>query len=771
MRPSLDLFFFYFNDKYLKKFKLSFLKKKENIDEKNKVTFSIPDIVFKHGKDKATIHISLFDKDDNSESYKFHVYYGKNSAYIQIDSFSNNVYELIFWNLNAIKISELGKEFTELDDLGNRDRKRLTLINFRSRFLKINGNDIDLSNIVFQNSSQSKVPFNQISVLDLEKRLFIVQPIKDKREYDIQFLKDNKEFLLTFESKFNKFFNSSKSDYLINGKELINTFQKIKIHGSLDLNRDNNYLDDIFTQNEFLDLDLFWNYSLCIFFIDNSTEDLYKHGKDVQKLISKIKDIKDNLNKIEILPLYEKARTIYSIFTVFFMKGVLFLNSNEIDNLNLRIFLTDQKEKGSIMDRSYQMYKEFVNSISEDSAIFPYLLNFNSGCGYYNKEEVYTFDLKNLDMIKAHLNQVYPKVIIFCYVENGEEAMTESEFGGIIINDYHLSKSNNNLDYNSSSLKKITEEEKNDLAVGIFLKKIHEASGHKKYALSEEENNSPGKIFNKNKKIVTLKHENDYVPGDNNCEYILRSYNSNGDSGHYLELGYGKYKHKLIISILRDMKDKGNLIYYPRLFTDDGKLLNEYVSLREEIRENGLKFISENKTSIYDEINQMRTVLENNKIQNNKNEILIEDISNTNESNENMLLKKGKRKREKDIRDNNETEDNKTEENKTADYNTQNKNKRYTSNYLKATNNYIKKEESKNENAFNEKEQKSDEKRNPTRMERVNNAIKRVSERFNIKKEFCLKKRNLREILNSLDINDPYFRDVSFLLSYINIKI
>ena len=94
------------------------------------------------------------------------------------------------------------------------------------------------------------------------------------------------------------------------------------------------------------------------------------------------------------------------------MKGNKFLNSNEIDNLNLRIFLTDQKEKDSIMDRSYQMYKEFVNNISEDSAVFPYLLNLNSGCGYYNKEAFYTFDLKNLDMIKAHLNQVYPKVII-----------------------------------------------------------------------------------------------------------------------------------------------------------------------------------------------------------------------------------------------------------------------------------------------------------------------------------------------------------------------
>ena len=411
MCPSLDLLFFHFFDKYeIKKFKLSFRENKENI-EKDKMTFPIPDIVFKHGKDKATVNISLYDGKGTPEDYKFHVYYGKNTAYIQTDCFTKNVYELILMNLNNVKITEFGKEFNEFDNLGNRDRKRLMLINYRNRYIQINDENYDLSNIVFQNSLENEIPFNQISILDLEKRLFIIQPIKDKREYDIQFLKDNKEFLLIFESKFKEFFDSSDSDYSKKGKEIIKTFQKIKNHGSLDLNRYNNYLDNIFEKNKFLNLDLFWNYSLCIFFLDNDTKDLYDNRKDVQKLISKIKEIKNNLNKIEELPLYEKARTIYSIFTVFFMKGNKFLNSNEIDNLNLRIFLTDQKEKDSIMDRSYQMYKKFVNNISEDSAVFPYLLNLNSGCGYYNKEAFYTFDLKNLDMIKAHLNQVYPKVI------------------------------------------------------------------------------------------------------------------------------------------------------------------------------------------------------------------------------------------------------------------------------------------------------------------------------------------------------------------------
>ena len=151
MCPRLDLFFFHFFDKYdIIKFKLSFRENKENI-EKDKMTFPIPDVVFKHGKDKATVTISLYDKDGNPEDYKFHVYYGKNTAYIQTDCFTKNVYELILMNLNNVKITEFGKEFNEFDNLGNRDRKRLTLINYRNRYILINGKNYDLSNIVFQN--------------------------------------------------------------------------------------------------------------------------------------------------------------------------------------------------------------------------------------------------------------------------------------------------------------------------------------------------------------------------------------------------------------------------------------------------------------------------------------------------------------------------------------------------------------------------------------------------------------------------------------------
>ena len=85
----------------------------------------------------------------------------------------------------------------------------------------------------------------------------------------------------------------------------------------------------------------------------------------------------------------------------------------EVENLNMRYIITSKWENNSIIDRSNKFYNKIIDGISENSAIFPYLLNINSGSGYYKHESYYTFDIKNLEMIKSHLRQVYPKVIIF----------------------------------------------------------------------------------------------------------------------------------------------------------------------------------------------------------------------------------------------------------------------------------------------------------------------------------------------------------------------
>ena len=98
MSLSLDLIFFHFISKHIIKFKLSF-QENFNYIKNDKLTFSIPENVFKYGKDKAVIRITLYDDSNKSQNYEFNVYYWKNCAYVQTDSLSKQVYKIILKNL------------------------------------------------------------------------------------------------------------------------------------------------------------------------------------------------------------------------------------------------------------------------------------------------------------------------------------------------------------------------------------------------------------------------------------------------------------------------------------------------------------------------------------------------------------------------------------------------------------------------------------------------------------------------------------------------
>ena len=315
MNPSLKLIFFHIRAHHVKKFKLSFSEKIENI-ENNELTFSIPNIVFKHGKDKATIDINLYDDLDGNQTYKFNIYYGKNYGYVQTDSLSGKVFEIIFQKMKNIKIEQFETEFKELDNLGNRDRERLTLINYTLANISINNKNIILSDIVSQNMIDDNSLFNQISILDFENNKFIVQPIKEKSEYDIDFFIINKDLLITFEKEFKKFLNSNINEYPIIDKNIRDKFGNLINHGSLDLNRDYEYLNEIFNKYSLLNLEIFWNYSLFRFFIDNKKEYLFLHRSFILSFMSNLKKIMKNIKKIKDISLYEKARTVYTLFTV-----------------------------------------------------------------------------------------------------------------------------------------------------------------------------------------------------------------------------------------------------------------------------------------------------------------------------------------------------------------------------------------------------------------------------------------------------------------------
>lgn len=254
MSLTLDLIFLSFSyDKFIRKFKLSFRDEIEII-EKDKITFSIPEYIFRYGKDKEVVDIILYYDNkitQKNQKYKFHVYYGKNKIYIQINELCPFVYEIIFKNILDVKIMKNLFEFNELDDLGNKYRKRLTLINYDSSIITINEKMIILGDIIARNllETETNYAFNQIRIQDLENNKFIIQPIIGQKEYDIKFLEYNKAKLITFESHFNELLKTESSKYKELENNIIDKFKNIKEHGSLNLNRDEDYLNKIFDNN------------------------------------------------------------------------------------------------------------------------------------------------------------------------------------------------------------------------------------------------------------------------------------------------------------------------------------------------------------------------------------------------------------------------------------------------------------------------------------------------------------------------------------------
>ena len=213
------------------------------------------------------------------------------------------------------------------------------------------------------------------------------------------------------------------------------------------------------------------------------------------------------------------------------------------------------------------------------------------------------------------------------------------------------------------------------------------------------------------------------------------------------------------------MKNKGKLIKYPELFTDDGKKLYEYVSFRKQIEDNNISYVSEYDLSIDDEIKLMKNEIENNK----RNKIEILKVQTPDLCEQKMFLNKGKRKREEkeDGNDKNDN-DNDNDNDDIKNDNSEIKKKKYELNYLKPDNN-LENEEKKVNDTYNVKNNELDKVHFISRAERLEKARKNVNERFNINWECCVKT-TLRNILIKLEVTDPIYDDVLVLIQDCYIK-
>ena len=188
MASTIELNFLYFKEKYITKFQLPFSEEKEEI-KSDVYKYDLPNDYFAFNKEKFVFSLTLYSEYDQCE-FKFYVNKGENKAYIGLDAFFRTVYQLIILSKENYQITQAHKKFEKLDSLGNKYRKRLTLINIDSQII-IDREVVQLNNIVKMNYDlgKSTQDFFQISALiEKEKNIselkkqFIVKKLRKKKK-------------------------------------------------------------------------------------------------------------------------------------------------------------------------------------------------------------------------------------------------------------------------------------------------------------------------------------------------------------------------------------------------------------------------------------------------------------------------------------------------------------------------------------------------------------------------------------------------------------
>jgi len=617
---TLELNFFHFHQILILKFNFSFNHTIIDINF-NDYKINLPDDLFNNGKDKSLISITLYSKEEKKD-FPFYVNKGENKVYVGLDYLFWSVYQIIIYSKENYKISQLSTNFDKFDSLGNKYRSRLTFINTDPNFV-LDGESVDFHRITgfnYEDNSESQNDFYQISVQlgkDINgnkiKKNYIVKKIQENIEKDdIKSIMDNKKDLNDFWTELEI---ALKKDHIITSYENLkykygNIF-KMKIPYIKENNQyiNNDNMDDL--------LSCFIAYFVTIVLRKYS---ILKGEKYLQEVFEKAKkdfeviSTKTNLNNEEKLKLLSTYLLLYGDCD----------DSSELKLIKIRSFIFSEKEDNSIMEKVYQFYQAFFNGLTEDSNIFFYLLQLNSGIGFCRKQKVYTFDLTTVEMVKNHLNELFPKFLtIYDYNNSKErsyEAFCSQQTGGIAIDQNYLIPNDKckDIDFNSKTLD-ISQNDSNEIAMNIVLFLFHEYMGHKKFHNSETKSDSPIKII-RNNKIIQLKYELNFKRNDENSEYILTTNERKGDSGHFLELCYNKFNDKLIMKHLITMKNKGKLVKRADLFNKSQELIEKYVTLRKIAEEKEMFFNFKDTTSIEDEISEMNSKIDIDKYMEEKRE-------------------------------------------------------------------------------------------------------------------------------------------------------
>ena len=261
-----------------------------------------------------------------------------------------------------------------------------------------------------------------------------------------------------------------------------------------------------------------------------------------------------------------------------------------------------------------------INILDENSPFYYPLILIDSGSyileSRYSKKHVYGYGLTSSKILKDHLKNIIPEIIITFNDDtlfDCDQGTNDKNSGIVSMNlSSQLFSQFTNMNINETiNNKNILD----DLSLRIFIVLFHEVFGHKNggYSFNNESLLSPNFFYDKKKKQI-MKLDYLYSSNiDHNCIKILRDPESVSDSGSFLEyfLGESKYGYiSILIEIMLLNRINLNFIFNANLWDKEINILQNFIELKYLVFINNKSLLNKlNYKNIAEEIKYLKQVI------------------------------------------------------------------------------------------------------------------------------------------------------------------
>ena len=468
------------------------------------------------------------------------------------------VRDVRFFEKQKYKVEITSDETKKEYEINN---NRLLLINFNLLYDLYINNIYSTEKLIFLGDLSS-----QNCVFDLSKDIIFSRDITNEN-FNL-FFEKNESFKKDAEYFYNSIKNLLGDNNKFNYDEFIKLFSEENLGEKLYIqnNFSKKILQEYYNKKEYFDFISYCCLYYILFYIRRENNE-----KKLRNIYQYFDEYKFELEKDSNLEYYMKNIIIIEFSLL--LKEVKDLE--KFKDIKFTYYNTNQIDKGSPLSISLNFLNNLIDNLDEKSPFYYPLILINSGDYIYNKNNAYGYGLKNIEILKSHLRNSLPYVVIIIDDEeiNLEKINTNKAFNSFIFNlskkilfplkQFDISKKVENENIN------------NNLVLIIFLTLFYGLFGKNKkesaYIFYEINKKSIIKLIEKDS-IFSYKNEIKILENDeeNNSKYILQYF-------------LGQCKYGFISELIEKMIIENinlHFILHIKLWNEKIEILRKYIELK-----------------------------------------------------------------------------------------------------------------------------------------------------------------------------------------------